>query len=137
MTNGKLVADFLYGAKRRAEDKRHWGFRPVPFNPKARDISEVMSAVENEVLLPDGFAAPCWLPDGEAATDWIVCRNGIVNVRGSMSFSSIPIPFGRIVRSGGIGSRMRRALRSTRISKAAFRAIPMHIAPPRNGLGIA
>ncbi|MGA8584248.1 MAG: hypothetical protein WB715_10515 [Roseiarcus sp.] len=79
----KLVADFLYGAKRRAEDKDTGGFRPVPFNPKARDISEVMSAVENEVLLPDGFAAPCWLPDGEAATDWIVCRNGIVNVRTS------------------------------------------------------
>jgi putative DNA primase/helicase len=68
----KTVADFLYDA--RTGDG-------AAFNPKKRDIDEVLDALKMEALLEDRFAAPCWLPGGEWAAEWIVCRNGIVNVR--------------------------------------------------------
>ena len=68
----KLVSDFLDGA--RTSDG-------AAFNPKRRDTEEVLAALWIEAHLDDRFVAPCWLPSGEPATDWIVCRNGIVNVR--------------------------------------------------------
>jgi hypothetical protein len=64
----KLVSDFLDGA--RTDDG-------AMFHPKRRDVEEVLSALRIEAHLDDWFAAPCWLPGGEAATDWIVSRNGL------------------------------------------------------------
>jgi putative DNA primase/helicase len=68
----KLVSDFLDGSR---TDEG------AMFHPKRRDVEEVPAALRIEAHLDDWFVAPCWLPSGEAATDWIVCRNGIVNVR--------------------------------------------------------
>jgi putative DNA primase/helicase len=68
----KLVSDFLDGSKLGGGDM---------FNPKRNDVAEVLSALRVEAFLEDRFVAPCWLPGGEPATEWIVCRNGVVNVR--------------------------------------------------------
>lgn len=68
----KLVGDFLYDA-RTADGEA--------FNPRKRDVDEVLNALEMEAYLEDRFAAPCWFPEGEGAGEWIVARNGLVNVR--------------------------------------------------------
>ncbi|WP_166145392.1 hypothetical protein [Methylosinus sp. RM1] len=72
----KLVSDFLLGAGER-NSEGGW----TSFNPKTRDVNEVMRALESATYLNDGFAAPCWLPSGEQAGEWLVFRNAIVNVR--------------------------------------------------------
>jgi hypothetical protein len=68
----KLVSDFLDGSLTGGGEA---------FHPKRRDVEEVLAALRVEAFLDDRFVAPCWLPGGEPATDWIVCRNGVVNVR--------------------------------------------------------
>jgi putative DNA primase/helicase len=66
----KLVSDFLGGAtKSHAE----------AFNPKQRDIDEVLAALKNETLLSPEYQPPIWLDTFEAATEWIVFRNVAVN----------------------------------------------------------
>ena len=71
----KLVFDFLLRAGERS-DEGGW----TSFHPKTRDVNEVMRALESETYLLESLRAPCWLPKGEAAGDWIVFRNAIVNV---------------------------------------------------------
>lgn len=74
----KVVGDFLYGAIGKDRER---------FDPKKRDIDEVLDALRMEATLEKRFAAPCWLPSAEPAGDWIVFCNGIVNA-GSGEFRS-------------------------------------------------
>lgn len=90
------------------------------FNPKKRDIDEVLDALRMEALVEDRFIAPCWLPGGEPAGEWIVCRNG----------SSMWGPAGRTrigsrrtARLGSIGTRRRSVRSSMHIWRASSRAI--------------
>lgn len=73
----KLASDFLYKARCNSRDGL------VPFNPKKRDIDEVLDALKVEAHLDDRFSAPCWLPDGAFAGDWILFQNVIVNAKTS------------------------------------------------------
>ncbi len=71
----KLVGDHLNAAFCRTQDGGS-----VSFNPKKNDLNEALDALRIEAHLQSEFAAPCWLPRGEPAGDWIVFRNAIVNV---------------------------------------------------------
>jgi putative DNA primase/helicase len=77
----KLVSDFLNGAKRYVTKEEGSGFELVSFNPKTRDVNEVLNALRVEAHLSDELRTPCWLPGGEPAGEWLVFENGIVNVR--------------------------------------------------------
>ncbi len=71
----KLVGDHLNKAFCRTADGGK-----VSFNPKKNDINEVLDALRIEAHLQSEYVPPCWLPSGEPAGDFIVCRNNIVNV---------------------------------------------------------
>ena len=71
----KLVGDFLLEARCHSKDGT------ISFDPKRRDIDEIMDALKIEAHLDDSCIAPCWLQNGEFAGDWIVFRNVIVNVK--------------------------------------------------------
>jgi putative DNA primase/helicase len=72
----KVVADFLYEGKASKD-----GGRRAPFNPKSYDKNQVLDALKDEVLLEQQYQAPCWLPGGESAEEWIAFRNVLVNAK--------------------------------------------------------
>jgi putative DNA primase/helicase len=69
------VYRFLDGAKRWTEQNQK-----VRFRPKPRHVNEVLDCLKSRLALDVECQPPMWLPDCERATEWIVFRNGIVNV---------------------------------------------------------
>jgi putative DNA primase/helicase len=69
---GQVYA-FLDGAVRKNTDN-------VRFRPKKQHVEELLDGLRSSLALSSACTPPMWLDTGEPAKDWIVCRNGIVNV---------------------------------------------------------
>ena len=50
------------------------------FKPKKQHVEELLDALRSSLALGAEYVPPMWLDGEEPARDWIVCRNGVVNV---------------------------------------------------------
>jgi putative DNA primase/helicase len=76
---GKRVTEFFGEAWTRTEEG---GWKRFQF--KRDEVGQVLHFLSQRLVAPADMVAPAWLrPDGtfEAAGDWLVCTNGMVNVR--------------------------------------------------------
>jgi len=70
-----LVYGFLDGARKWTGQNQTVRFQPTP-----RHVNEVLDCLKTGLALGVEFQPPMWIDTGASGTDWIVFRNGIVNV---------------------------------------------------------
>ncbi|MHC2466700.1 DNA primase family protein [Bradyrhizobium embrapense] len=73
LMRGQVYA-FLDGARKRSGDEL------VRFQPKPRNVSDVIDALKSQLALGLECQPPTWLGTRESAKDWVVFKNGIVNM---------------------------------------------------------
>jgi len=78
--------EFLQGAKKNGPDGQS-----VWFQPNMRGVTEVLDGLEHGLALGDGCAPPRWLDNGEDAREWVVFKNGMVNVRSGEFWEPTPL----------------------------------------------
>ncbi len=68
----------------------------VPFQPKTRDIDEVLAALKDAVLVPSTVTPAAWLddePERPPPSELLACRNGLLNITTDELLPSSPLFF--------------------------------------------
>jgi hypothetical protein len=89
---GKRVAEFFEAAKMRSDEGE------VRFQYKRDEVGQVLHFLAQRLVVPIDMVVPAWLrPDGswEAAGDWLVCTNCLVNARTGETRAHTPELFTR------------------------------------------